>query len=250
MLSQAPRVLRKWSSSPEFNIALFALLLNLPWEFLQVPFFSEMPRTEHWSGVKTCAQATAGAAVIMLLAYWTVALLFRDRRWLCRLTAGQLLIFVGTGVVITVVIERLALAGTWVGSWSYSGRMYVIPLLEVGLSPVLQWIALPPLALWFARGQMSGIHYAHGRRGQAHTRLALDVARHRHRHGNNVAARTAQTFSRMCSCWMKLDVCSSCRTRCMWRSHAPKRSFLPSRAGSSGSRTGTSATPTAALLRS
>lgn len=36
MLSQAPRVLRKWSSSPEFNIALFALLLNLPWEFLQV----------------------------------------------------------------------------------------------------------------------------------------------------------------------------------------------------------------------
>lgn len=81
-----------------------------------------------------------------------------------------------------------------VGSWSYSGRMYVVPLLEVGLSPVLQWIVLPPLALWFARGQMSGIQHAHGRRGHAHKRLALDVAHHSHRHGNDVAGRTGTDF--------------------------------------------------------
>ncbi len=27
------------SNWPEFNVAVFAVLLNLPWEFFQVPFF-------------------------------------------------------------------------------------------------------------------------------------------------------------------------------------------------------------------
>lgn len=53
---------------PEFNIAVFAMLLNWPWEFLQVPFYSGMPSAEHWEGVKACTQATLGDAAIMLVA--------------------------------------------------------------------------------------------------------------------------------------------------------------------------------------
>ena len=162
MLTQAARALTKWSYSPEFNIAIFALLLNLPWEFFQVPLFREMPTIDHWSGVKTCAQATAGDAVIMLLAYWVVAVPCRDRHWLRRPSVGQFFLFVGAGVAITVAIERLALAGVWIGSWSYSERMVVIPVLEVGLSPVLQWLALPPLVLWFARRQIGSVQHANG----------------------------------------------------------------------------------------
>ena len=30
--------------TPEFNVVLFALLLNYPWEFLQVPLFDRMPQ--------------------------------------------------------------------------------------------------------------------------------------------------------------------------------------------------------------
>lgn len=153
----------KWTYSPEFNIAIFAVLLNLPWEFLQVPFFSEMPSTDHWNGVKTCARATLGDAVIMLLAYWAAAIPLRDRHWLRRPTATQFLLFVGAGIAITVAIERLALAGFWIGSWSYSERMVVIPVLEVGLSPVLQWLVLPPLVIWFARRQVGAVPHANDR---------------------------------------------------------------------------------------
>jgi hypothetical protein len=152
-----PALWTKWSYSPEFNIAIFALLLNLPWEFLQVPFFSEMPSTEHWNGVKTCVRATAGDAAIMLLAYWMVAVAWRDRHWLRRPRAGHLFLFLADGVAITIAIERLALAGAWIGSWSYSERMLIIPVLEVGFSPVLQWLVLPPLVLWFARRQVGAV---------------------------------------------------------------------------------------------
>lgn len=50
-----------WSSLPEFNIAVRIAAepsLGIP----AGPIFSEMPSTEHWSGVKTCAQVTVGDA--------------------------------------------------------------------------------------------------------------------------------------------------------------------------------------------
>ena len=35
-------------------------------------------------------------------------------------------------------------------NWSYSDLMPVIPSLGIGLSPVLQWVVIPALALWLA----------------------------------------------------------------------------------------------------
>jgi len=33
--------------------------------------------------------------------------------------------------------------------------MPVIPLLGVGLSPLLQWVVLPPIVVWFVRRQLT-----------------------------------------------------------------------------------------------
>ena len=38
-----PRRLQSLTWTPEFNVALFAFLLNLPWELWQVPLFEHMP---------------------------------------------------------------------------------------------------------------------------------------------------------------------------------------------------------------
>lgn len=138
--------------TPEFNIVMFALLLNLPWEFLQVPFFAGMPSADHWDGVKTCARATLGDAVIMLMAYWGVALR-AGRYWLAKHRLVHLAVFVGIGITITIAIEMLALAGVWMDGWSYAETMVTLPLLGVGVTPILQWLILPPIALWFSRRQ-------------------------------------------------------------------------------------------------
>lgn len=141
---------------PEFNVAVFALLLNYPWEFLQVPLFDGMAQADHWDAIKTCTRATLGDAVIMLTAYWAVAIGTRSRRWMMNASGLSVAMFAGMGILITIVIERLALAGWWLGGWKYDPSMPVVPVLEVGLSPLLQWVVLPPLVLWFARRQILG----------------------------------------------------------------------------------------------
>lgn len=141
---------------PEFNVAVFALLLNYPWEFLQVPLFEGMAQAGHWDAIRTCTRATLGDAVIMLTAYWAVALGTRSRRWVMDASWPRVVMFAGIGVLITIVIERLALAGSWLGGWKYAPSMPIVPGLEVGLSPLLQWVVLPPLVLWFARRQILG----------------------------------------------------------------------------------------------
>ncbi len=44
--------------TPEFNVVLFAFLLNFPWEFLQVPFFAEMPAMVHWDAILPTAPSS------------------------------------------------------------------------------------------------------------------------------------------------------------------------------------------------
>ena len=62
--------------------------------------------------------------------------------------------YVTTGVLITVLFEWYATQ--WAGRWTYSDLMRVIPLLRVGGAPVLQWVFLPFLVLYFLRGHNFG----------------------------------------------------------------------------------------------
>lgn len=85
-----------------------------------------------------------------------VALVLRSRAWLVRPTVPSVLGFTACGMFITVVVERLALAGLWMQAWSYSPLMPVVPGLGVGLSPLVQWLVLPPLVVWLVRRQLTG----------------------------------------------------------------------------------------------
>lgn len=139
---------------PELNVALFAFLLNFVWEMLQVPFFAEMPRMPHWSAVLFCARATVGDAEIAVIAYWAVALLAAPgRKWILRPSRRHVGGFVAAGVGVTVVLE-IVFTRVW-HRWSYSELMPVVPVLDVGLSPIAQWMILPPLVVWLVRRQLT-----------------------------------------------------------------------------------------------
>ena len=139
--------------APETNVAIFAFLLNLTWEFAQVPLFAGMPSAEHWHAVLVCARATLGDVVIALIGFWTIAASTRARTWVLRPTAAHIIGFEAVGLLITVVMEWLATRV--LGRWTYAEAMPVIPLLEVGLAPLLQWIVLPPIVVWFVRRQLT-----------------------------------------------------------------------------------------------
>ena len=141
---------------PEFNVFLFAFLLNYPWELMQVPLYQGMPEAAHWDAIKVCTRATLGDGVIMLLAYWGAALLVRDRWWIARPRLVPILTVVGIGVAITVVLERLATVSenpNW--GWRYADAMPMVPVLAIGLTPLLQWVFLPLLLVWIVKRQIA-----------------------------------------------------------------------------------------------
>jgi hypothetical protein len=146
--------LRVFRSAPELHVAHFSFLLNLPWEFLQVPLYMGMPAMPHWKAVQACTQAALGDVVIALTAYWAVAVWHRRRDWLRGYGAKECLGFVLVGVGITVALEWYA---TLVSQrWEYAPLMPRVPWLGTGLSPLLQWLILPPLMLWMSRRQLLG----------------------------------------------------------------------------------------------
>jgi hypothetical protein len=151
--TEPPVKLRSILDVLELNVAIFALLLNFPWEFLQAPLFKNMVSAPHWSAVKACGLATLGDAMIALVAFWSVAAVVRSRRWILQPTPRQIAGFVGVGLLITVVAERLGTGP--LHRWAYAPAMPVMPILGVGLSPILQWLALPLTLTWFVRRQLS-----------------------------------------------------------------------------------------------
>ena len=139
--------------TPEVNVVIFSFLLNLAWEMWQVPFFLGMADAPHWQGVKACTRATAGDAAIALAAFWVAAALARNRHWILTPRKRDLAAFIGTGLIVTIVLESLATEV--LGRWTYAEAMPRLPIIGTGLLPLLQWLLIPPLVIWFARRQIN-----------------------------------------------------------------------------------------------
>ena len=143
-------------TSPTFNIAIFALLLSLPWEFGQMWLYVDSAETSHLQGIRICMAATAGDAVIMLIAFGVVALAARSPAWVRVPTIRQVSGFVAIGLVVTIAVEIVATRSNGQFSWRYAPAMPVTPLFGVGLVPLLMWVVVPLLVLWFVRRQIAG----------------------------------------------------------------------------------------------
>ena len=96
-------------------------------------------------------RASVGDALMLLLAFWLVALWRRDRDWILRPSASALGWFLLPGLVMTVVFEALA-TGPW-GRWTYADTMPVLPVVGTGVAPLLQWLLLPLLVVWLVRAR-------------------------------------------------------------------------------------------------
>lgn len=127
--------------------ALFTFLFHFAWEILQAPLFANMPARHHWQATMVCLKATFGDVEIALLCFAVAALWDQNCRWYITPNAGALASYFGTGVLITVAFEWYAVHKT--SRWAYSDLMPIIPILKVGLAPVMQWIFLPAAVLFF-----------------------------------------------------------------------------------------------------
>jgi hypothetical protein len=88
-----------------------------------------------------------------VVAFWGIAAIAGSRTWVLGSRLGEAMGFIGIGLALTILIERLATGP--LRRWEYAEAMPILPILDIGLAPLLQWVLLPPLAAWFVRRQLT-----------------------------------------------------------------------------------------------
>ena len=123
-----------------FTIATFAFLFNLTWELIQIPLYKAGSYSiEHMA---FCALASVADAILVLLLFFGTAVLFRNLFWIQDKKWQQMVIVILLGATGAVLGEMRHLS---IGSWAYADSMPIIPVVNVGITPVLQFMILPLL---------------------------------------------------------------------------------------------------------
>ena len=122
--------------------------LNLLWELAQLPLYTiwrEAPPAEIAYAVAHCTTGDLliGSAALVLALFATRSHALRTWNW--------------TGIALTAVLIGVGYTAfsEWMNtslraSWQYSSLMPRIELgsVSIGLSPLAQWLIVPPLAMW------------------------------------------------------------------------------------------------------
>ena len=130
---------------PETWLAIHGYLIAFLWEMLQMPYYA-MSHLSAWETTINCSLASLGDAGIMVFAYFVASWAVNDRYSLSSRIRKPVMVFLVTGLVITLVVEYFATSAAW--GWKYSAKMPT--LLGIGMVPIVMWIVVPLIALGLA----------------------------------------------------------------------------------------------------
>ncbi len=130
--------------------------LNLAWEAAHVRLYALWQEAELAYIAFSVMHCALGDVLIGSIALLLALIAGREgplARWRWRRTGLLTLVF---GVGYTVFSEWMNI--TILRSWTYGESMPRLQLgsLEIGVSPLLQWLVVPPAALWLARYAVGG----------------------------------------------------------------------------------------------
>lgn len=129
---------------------VWTMVAHLLWEVLQLPLFTiwgDEPLSANVFAVVHCT----GGDLLIAGAVLAVSLVFVGvNEWPDQH-------FVRVAVVATTIGVAYTGYSEWLNTevrqaWAYTELMPTLPWLGTGLTPLLQWLILPPLGLWIARG--------------------------------------------------------------------------------------------------
>lgn len=122
-------------------LAVYALsvVVNYVWELAQTPLYSKVGFP---AAFVHCFVAALGDGLLVLLILIAVAGTARSRDWYMRPTLSNYVAMVAAGFVVGIAVEWWGLH--IVERWQYSELMPLLPWIEIGISPLVQMLALPP----------------------------------------------------------------------------------------------------------
>jgi hypothetical protein len=127
-----------------------SICAHLVWEVLQLPLYT-IWTTDPWPRqVWAVLHCTAGDAMIAGLSLLIALAIFATPSWPNDRTISVFAVLLVLGIVYTIYSEWMNT--TVRANWAYSDLMPIVPILSIGLTPLLQWLIIPALAMWVAIG--------------------------------------------------------------------------------------------------
>ncbi len=132
-----------------FFIALViaAFALNWLWEMVQMPAYAEMAGRPWVGTALRCGLAAVGDVVAILAVVAVGSLAAGQLRWAMTRAWNVYAAAALLGATVATIYELISLSS---GRWTYTESMPIMPLLRVGLWPLLQLSVLTPLVVWLA----------------------------------------------------------------------------------------------------
>ena len=135
-----------------FTMIILAYLLNYAWELIQIPLYKNS--AYDFKHIAFCALATLADVLMVQLLYFGLTLIFKNLFWIQPLKFYRVAILVSIGGAGAVLSEMRHLS---LGSWAYDNSMPIIPFVNVGISPVLQFMILPLLIYFLSSNRLKNI---------------------------------------------------------------------------------------------
>ena len=128
-------------------LALVTLLLHGIWEHAHIALYTGYEALE--GILPVWVFATIGDFVYTLLAVVLVGAILQDMQWFEKdFSKIRYFSLAAIGFLIALMVEY---KGLYLGRWEYLLSMPLIPLLQVGLSPILQMTILLPISVFITR---------------------------------------------------------------------------------------------------
>ncbi len=141
---------------PDWPLALrrylaASLPLHLAWEILQLPLYTLWSKGSLRDQSFAVVHCTVGDLMIAGLSLLVSLAILCRPTWPAAGSRRVWLLTLLLGVGYTIYSEWMNVSVR--GTWAYSDLMPTLPVSGTGLAPLLQWIIVPSLALWFAIGR-------------------------------------------------------------------------------------------------
>jgi hypothetical protein len=128
------------------------LLANLAWELAQLPLYTLWSEARPGEIAWAILHCTVGDGIIGVATLGAAVLLTAAWGWPVQGFGRVAVAATALGVAATVALEWLNVE-LW-RNWAYAAAMPRVPPFGTGLSPLLQWLLLPPLCFLAAGRRM------------------------------------------------------------------------------------------------
>jgi len=127
---------------------LVSVAAHFLWEIGHLPFYTLWTEGTFAEKAFAIVHCTAGDAIIAVVTLIAALALLANRHWPAQRfqMVGAATIFFGIGYTVFSEWTNVAIRK----SWAYSDLMPTLPPIGTGLTPLLQWLIVPALALFAA----------------------------------------------------------------------------------------------------